>query len=289
MGPISATPPCAGGASPSSATAAASFPKAPFGSEAFLELLRREPFDLLCHHGAEVGDHKRPDYDVDAAVRANCHNLEPVLEAFLAAGGRALILTGSIFEADEGQGEAPLRAFNPYGLAKTLTWHRFRFAAERRGLAIGKLVVAAPFGPLEKDGFTCQPDARLGQGRGGGRSPPEVVRDHVAIAFLARAYVRLARLALAEPGTRRASPSGIALPLQDFAQLLSERMEPRLGRACRFIAADPPEAHRRAARPPQSRADARAARPRRHRGDVGRLCPLLAGGRPASLRRDYQL
>ena len=157
-------------------------PEAPFGSEAFLELLRREPFDLLCHHGAEVGDHKRPDYDVEAAVRANCHDLEPVLEAFLAAGGRALVLTGSIFEADEGQGEAPLRAFNPYGLAKTLTWHRFRFAAERRGLAIGKLVVAAPFGPLEKDGFTASLMRAWVKGEVAVVRRPGVVRDHVAIA-----------------------------------------------------------------------------------------------------------
>jgi UDP-glucose 4-epimerase len=217
-------------------------PEAPFGSEHFLELLRREPFDLLCHHGAEVGDYKCPDYDVEAAVRANCHDLEPVLEAFLAAGGRALVLTGSIFEADEGQGEAPLRAFNPYGLAKTLTWHRFRFAAERRGLAMGKLVVAAPFGPWEKDGFSASLMRAWVKGEVAVVRRPGVVRDHVAIAFLARAYARLARLTLAEPGTRRASPSGIALPLQDFAQLLSERMEPRLGRACRLIVADPPEA-----------------------------------------------
>ena len=216
-------------------------PEAPFGSEPFLELLRRQPFDLLCHHGAEVGDHKRPDYDVDAAVRANCHNLEPVLESFLAAGGRALILTGSIFEADEGQGEAPLRAFNPYGLAKTLTWHRFRFAAERRRLAIAKLVVAAPFGPLEKDGFTSTLMRAWVRGEVAVVRQPEVVRDHVAVAFLAQAYVRLARLALAGPGTRRANPSGVAVPLQDFAQLLAQRMEPRLGRPCRFVAADPPE------------------------------------------------
>ncbi len=218
-------------------------PRAPFGSPRFLDLLReRGPFDLLCHHGADVGDHKRSDYDVDAAVEANCHNLEPVLEALVAAGGRGLLLTGSVFEADEGEGEAPLRAFNGYGLAKTLTWHRFRYAAERRGLALGKLVVAAPFGPLEKEGFTAGLMRAWLKDEVALVRRPRLVRDHVPVAFLAQAYGQLARLVLTRRGTLRASPSGIALPLQDFAQLLSERMEPRLGRVCRFIAADPPEA-----------------------------------------------
>jgi hypothetical protein len=239
-------------------------PEAPFGSEHFLELLRREPFDLLCHHGAEVGDYKCPDYDVEAAVRANCHDLEPVLEAFLAAGGRALVLTGSIFEADEGQGEAPLRAFNPYGLAKTLTWHRFRFAAERRGLAMGKLVVAAPFGPLEKDGFTASLMRAWVKGE------VAVVRRPARTADAGGARHEAGqsqRHRPAAPGLRPASVGADGAPPRPSLPLDRRR---------------PARSQRRAARPPQSRADARVARPRRQRGDVGRLCPLLAGGRPGA-------
>lgn len=217
-------------------------PSAPFGSARFLRLVReRGPFDLLCHHGAEVGDHKRPDFDVDAAVEANCRNTERVLDGLAAAGCRALVLTGSIFEADEGEGEPPLRAFNPYGLAKTLTWHRIRFAAERRGMAVGKLVIAGPFGPLEKEGFTAGLMRAWLRDEVAVIRRPRLVRDHVPVAFLANAYARLVHLLLARPGTLRASPSGIALPLHDFARLLAAAMRPRLGRACRFVAADPPE------------------------------------------------
>lgn len=47
-------------------------PDAPFGGDAFLKLIAvRGPFDVLCHHGAEAAGHKRPDFDVDGAVRAN--------------------------------------------------------------------------------------------------------------------------------------------------------------------------------------------------------------------------
>src|SRR5439155_3915602 len=33
-----------------------------FGTDDFLELTKR-PFDVLCHHGAQVGDYRSPDFD----------------------------------------------------------------------------------------------------------------------------------------------------------------------------------------------------------------------------------
>lgn len=219
-------------------------PRAPFGSANFLAAIAAAaPLDLLCHHGAEVGDHRRPDYDANAAAAANAFRLETVLDVAEAAGCRAVLLTGTVFEADEGEGDPPLRAFNAYGLAKTLTWHRFRFAAERRGLALGKLVVPAPFGPLEKEGFP----ARLVRSWLRGEEPivrhPHLVRDHVPVLFLARAYARLAD-ELARGGaarTLRSTPSGFALPLARFADRLADAMRPRLRRACRFGVAVPPD------------------------------------------------
>jgi nucleoside-diphosphate-sugar epimerase len=218
-------------------------PEAPFGSPEFLELVRREaPFDLLCHHGAEVGDHRRGDFDIDAAVAADTRGVEAVLDALEAAGCRALLHTGTVFEADEGDGERPLRAFSPYGLAKTLTWHRIRFAAERRGLALGKLVVASPFGPLEKEGLT----AALMRAWLNGITPrlrrPRLVRDQVPVALLADAYARLAERLPGSRGTLRVAPSGFAEPLGVFARRLAEAMRPRLRRPCEIVCSDPPEA-----------------------------------------------
>ena len=220
-------------------------PESPFGGPGFLALVKgRGPFDLLCHHGAEVGDHRRAGYDADAAAAAGTRGLEEVLDALAGAGGcRALLVTGTVYEADEGWGERPLRAFSPYGLAKTLAWHRFRFAAERRGLALGKLVVASPFGPHEKeDGLP----AHLVRAWLAGEVPllrrPHLVRDHLPAAWLAAAYARFAAgLPGRGAGTFRANPSGFAEPLGDFALRLAEVMAPRLGRSCRVRWADPPE------------------------------------------------
>lgn len=218
-------------------------PDAPSGSLAFLDLIRQGgPFDLLCHHGAEVGDHRRADFDVDAAVATDSRSVEAVLDALEGAGCRAVLYTGTVFEADEGEGERPLRAFSPYGLAKTLTWHRLRFAAERRGMALGKLVVASPFGPLEKDGLT----AALMRAWISGITPrlrrPRLVRDQVPVALLAEVYGRLAERLPGSRGTVRATPSGFAEPLGAFARRLAEAMRPRLRRPCEIVCSDPPEA-----------------------------------------------
>ncbi len=106
---------------------------------------------------------------------------------------------------------------------------------------MGKLVVPAPFGPLEKEGFTAGLMRAWIKGEVAVIRRPQLVRDHVPVPFLAQAYARMAHLVLTAHGNLRASPSGLALPLRDFAGLLARAMRPRLGCACRFNAADPPE------------------------------------------------
>ena len=76
---------------------------AAFGDPAFLAAMRSHgPFDLLGHHGAEVGDLRRADYDPLAALAANTRNAAVVLRLLADTGGKGLIVTGSVFEADEG-------------------------------------------------------------------------------------------------------------------------------------------------------------------------------------------
>jgi len=51
-----------------------------FGNDDFLALTKT-PFDVLCHHGAEVGDYRSPDFDPYRAAAANLHRLPEVLRA----------------------------------------------------------------------------------------------------------------------------------------------------------------------------------------------------------------
>lgn len=205
---------------------------------ALVETLRP---DLLCLHGAEVADHRSPAFDVAAALARSCEGIAALLDRLAVAGGRAVLVTGSIFEADEGRGEAPLRAFNPYGLAKTLAWHSIRFEAERRGLTLGKLTIAHPVGPLDKPGLVTDLLGAWRHGEPAFVRRPHLVRDFVAVDALAAAYARTARRLLEEGRPLRIVPSLWPESVGAFAGRLAAALRPRLGLDCAIRFADPPE------------------------------------------------
>src|SRR5437868_2076759 len=76
---------------------------ASFGDENFLKLVQAEGrFDVLCHHAADVTNYKSPDFDVVAALANNTKNLNATLAALKSGGCQSIVLTGSVFENDEG-------------------------------------------------------------------------------------------------------------------------------------------------------------------------------------------
>jgi UDP-glucose 4-epimerase len=99
----------------------------PFGSEALLSLVRGDAWDLFAHHGAATANYRSADFDVVGALAENTSGLPALLRSFQEAGGRGVLLTGSVFEQDEGVGNAPMAAFSPYGLSKGLTAQAFRY------------------------------------------------------------------------------------------------------------------------------------------------------------------
>src|SRR5271169_7015397 len=54
-----------------------------FGNDDFLALAGSVPggFDVLCHHGAQVGNYRSADFDPYGAAAANLHRLPDVLKA----------------------------------------------------------------------------------------------------------------------------------------------------------------------------------------------------------------
>ena len=144
----------------------------PFGSDRFLDLAGTGSWDLLCQHAAQTGDYRNPDFDVIGAVADNTKNLAAVLKKMMARGPTGVVLTGSVFEQDEGAGDAPLRAFSPYGLSKGLTWQYYRFLSETLHFNLGKFVIANPIGPFEEPRFCNYLIRYLVQGRSAGRCGP---------------------------------------------------------------------------------------------------------------------
>lgn len=217
--------------------------EAPFGSDRFLDLLANEgPFDLLCLHGASVGDHRASGFDVVGALRSDTHRIAQVLRQFTARGGRAVLVTGTVFEVEEGRSEAPHGAIGGYGLAKSLTWQVIRHGAEQHGLALGKFVIPHPFGPMEKPGLTSMLAEAWLTGQIPTLKTPHLIRDHIHVDLLAHAYARFARelhAAPARPGlaARHLGPSGHVESVARFTARFAQALGPLLGVPTRWSAA----------------------------------------------------
>jgi nucleoside-diphosphate-sugar epimerase len=205
----------------------------PFGSEAFLKLVREGgPWDLFCHHAAESANYKSADFDAARALQTNTLNLRAVLAAIKPA---AVLLTGSVFENDEGAGNEPLRAFSGYGLSKGLTWQAFRFYCDEARLPLGKFVIPNPFGPLEEPRFTAYLMRTWKDGKTAGVKTPDYLRDNVHVDLLSAAYVKfLSRVAALKTGTIKMNPSGYIEKQGEFAQRVGREVHKRLGWECKL-------------------------------------------------------
>lgn len=230
----------------------------PFQSAAFQDLAGSGGFDVLAHHAADIPDYRSSDYDVGAGVERNTAAARAVLGAFAGAGGRAVIVTGTTFQAGEGGGGEDDLAVSPYGLSKGLTNQAFRHFARWAGLGFGEFIIAAPFGVLEEGRFAWSLFQNWFAGRPGVVRTPLYIRDNIPAPLLGEAYARLAG-DLAQGGPdRTARPQGFVGAQGDFAQRLAAEARPRLGLPCRVDAQDQtafPEPESRVNREPALRAD----------------------------------
>lgn len=207
-----------------------------FGDPAFLELVSGGSWDLFCHHGADGTNYKSPEFDSVAALQANTRNIGVVLDALQGKGSGCarVLLTGSVFENDEGAGSQGLPAFSPYGLSKGFTWQAFRFHAAHRGVALGKFVIPNPFGPYEEPRFTAYLMKNWFAGQKATVSFPSYVRDNIHVSLLAKVYANFASELPARAGLYRLNPSGYPESQGAFTRRYAEQMRARLGLACEF-------------------------------------------------------
>jgi len=202
-----------------------------FGNDEFLALAKTS-FDVLCHHGAEAGDYRSPDFDPYRAAAANLHRLPEVLRALKDRGCGRLVLTGSVFEANEGAGSMPLRAFSPYGLSKTLTAAAAAFYADREGFTFEKFVIPNPFGPFEEPRFTAYLMKTWLAGETAHVQTPRYVRDNIHVSLLAKAYAGFVGAPSVSGAMIRLNPSGYPESQGAFAERVRREAAARLGLPC---------------------------------------------------------
>lgn len=203
----------------------------PLGSDKFFDVVNRASIDLLCHHAAEVKDYRSEEFDVLAAVASNTRGIVDVLKS--ATRLKGIVLTGSVFEQDEGTGDMPLRAFSPYGLSKGLTAQVFRYLSVRHGIPLGKFVIPNPFGPYEEARFVAYLIKCFLRGEPAKVSTPVYVRDNIHVDLLAACYVSFCEhVSNAGGSLLKCSPSGYVESQEAFARRVSREMTTRLTLPC---------------------------------------------------------
>ncbi|MGH7041022.1 MAG: NAD-dependent epimerase/dehydratase family protein [Acetobacteraceae bacterium] len=210
-----------------------------FGDPGFLDLCRTGAWDLLCHHAAQVGDHRASDFDIPGALAANTRELPAVLRQMRGLAG--MVLTGTVFEANEGAGTTPLRAFSPYGVSKGLTAEVVRYWCATLRVPLGKFVIPNPFGPYEEPRFCAYLMRQWKAGSVAEVRTPAYVRDNIHADLLARAYAEFVLLVPGGAGFIRLNPSGYAETQGAFAQRFAREIGDRLRLECRLVLAEQAE------------------------------------------------
>jgi nucleoside-diphosphate-sugar epimerase len=208
-------------------------PETAFGTPQFMDLVRSRAWDLLCHHGAYTANYRSPDFDTWEALRNNTLELPRVLAALKEKGLRGVVLTGTVFENDEGKGDEPRPAFSPYGLSKGLTWQMFRHYCAAGGVPLGKFVIPNPFGPFEEPRFTAYLVKMWKTGAAAAVKTPDYLRDNIHVDLLAEVYGQfVGRVAALDQGFIRINPSGYAETQGEFAARVAREVRARTGWTC---------------------------------------------------------
>ena len=203
---------------------------APFGSEVWMEAVAQA--DMVCHHAACVDDYRSEAFEVPKALAQNTANGAEMVRQMVLNGSKGLIVTGSVFEADEGAGQLPLRAFSPYGLSKTFSFKVFEYWCAQAGLPLGKFVIPNPFGPFEEPRFTAFLMRSWRNGECPGVNTPLYVRDNIHVDLLALAYADFVERLAKDGGMLRTAPSGYVENQGAFASRFAREMSVRLDLPC---------------------------------------------------------
>jgi UDP-glucose 4-epimerase len=209
-----------------------------FGSAAFLDLIASQEFDVLCHHAARVGDYRSIDFDIPAAVAENTNNLRAIIERMRAQALKAVVFTGSVFEANEGAGNEPMRAFSPYGLSKRLTAEVVHHWCLYYQIPFGKFLIANPFGPWEEPRFCTYLIRTWQAGQIAEVRTPDYLRDNIHVDLLAMAYASFVKRTVETGCSERFGPMGYVETQGAFTERYARAMRPRLGLDCgvKFLA-----------------------------------------------------
>lgn len=202
--------------------------KASFGNQIFLDLISKENFDLICHHGADVTDYKSISFNVSSAYNYNTYNIIQVLN-LLRANNSKILITGSVFEGGEGLGSGKSLSFSPYGLSKQFTSEAFEYYCNSIGIPLAKFVIPNPFGPFEEERFTSFLVKSWIKGEKPVVKTPLYVRDNIHVSLLASCFEKFCgEFINSNLMFYKINPSGYVESQEQFTKRFSEEISKRL-------------------------------------------------------------
>lgn len=202
--------------------------KTSFGNENFLDLIRKENFDLICHHGADVLDYKSLNFNISSAFSKNTHNILQVLN-LIKKNNSKILITGSVFEGKEGLGDSKSLAFSPYGLSKQFTSEAFEYYCNSLEIPLAKFVIPNPFGPFEEERFTSFLVKSWIKGEEPVVKTPLYVRDNIHISLLASCFEKFCgEFITCDLMYYKINPSGYVESQEQFTKRFAEEISKRL-------------------------------------------------------------
>jgi UDP-glucose 4-epimerase len=204
-----------------------------FGDDRFLKTLERLEPEIVCHHGAMVGNFRSESFDLFGAIENNARGAKEVMQRMAWHHARKLIVTGTVFEQGEGFG-AEKRAFNEYGLSKGLAYQVFKHYGERSGVPVRKFVIPNPIGPMDQPRFTAHLMETWRVGQVAQIKTPHYVRDNIHVDLLAMCYSGF--VLSDDNGMDTLGPSGYVSTVGEFVAMMAKEVRDRTGWACAYEA-----------------------------------------------------
>lgn len=200
-----------------------------FGDEKFIELISKNRFDWICHHGACVDDYRSPNFPMQYAVERNTLNAKKVLNLAYERGSK-FILTSSYAEKGEG-GLNSNSSMSLYGESKSITSNFFINEAKKLDLPLIRFVIPNPFGPFEEERFGYHVARAWFRNECFEIKTPEYVRDNIHISYLSKIYAFIVE-GLIKPESQRVAPSQYVETQGEFALRMAKEFRARLSKGC---------------------------------------------------------
>jgi UDP-glucose 4-epimerase len=203
-----------------------------------LDFIRTFKPKVWVAHGAPIKGYRSPDFDFLKSLQETILGTRVAIEVFKENGGELFVHSGTVFEADEGQGELPgmsgsSEAISAYGMSKNLVWHALRFFCSQANLPILKIIIPNPIGRFEnRDRLIPFFVEKWKRNEVPEMKSSHLVRDQIPAEWLAQVYQKSIQNFLESHeknfSVKIKRPSGFVMTNRKFIELCQKEFKSRI-------------------------------------------------------------